>query len=152
MNTDAHTEGVRFYFLKRNYQLLNYLKKFLIILCIFFGSNYKLQLVPTLIFQVLWIIGTVILRPYRSQLQLLLKFITDIILLACIGTVFYDTQLQSQLLGQSTIAQPDLDNANYWGWVAAALLCTFNILSLIFSLVNTGFYIRDFMTLRQTQN
>lgn len=85
-NSDEDTES-KMYFFKRNYQLFNYIKKTLIIFFVVFGSNFNVQLIPMLLFQIIWLLLTLAIRPFRSIVLLVLKVIADILYVATTALV-----------------------------------------------------------------
>ncbi len=82
------------------------------------------------------------IMPYRSHVYTCIKFFMELSIIVLIIILLIATNKLQDLMQETILNNDDVNYVNSLGWAAALILCLFNVLSLLMTILD---YIFDFI-------
>lgn len=113
-------------YLIKAFHLLNFFKKILIELCIFYGQGQpKFQMISTILILTASLSWVLYLRPYKNILYTVLKIVAEAGMIICFIFTYMGATKFMATLNEVIISDSDMASINQDGWYAVYFLIVF---------------------------
>ncbi len=112
--------------------MINYVKKYSCIIIIVAFQDFPLiQIITLLVNHVIFGLFTLIVRPYRTYYDQILKSIADTLLICLFSVMIYTHNLQIKMNKLDLISQSTIEEFLKYGWILSGLYLGFILCFLL---------------------